>query len=225
MPTPRRIQLLFVEDAPDTVRLVETYLARYEGASFELIWKDNGPAAIREIESNPDIDLILMDYFLPGINGLETTRQLLERNCTIPIVFLTVNKDMDLVVEVMKLGVRDYIIKDDITSHVFPQTLVALYEKRRLQVEVEELEIRRSRLEAMQEMVVTITNEIAMPLEAMKGVIRELGEHAHAEKAQRYLSLIGENITRIEGKIEKLKNLREDKTVQYIKDIRMIDLS
>jgi hypothetical protein len=45
------------------------------------------------------------------------------------------------------------------------------------------------------------------------------------EKAVKYLGLMRENLERIELKMEKLKNLREDKTVQYIKDIRMIDLS
>jgi hypothetical protein len=41
----------------------------------------------------------------------------------------------------------------------------------------------------------------------------------------KYLSIIRDNINRIETTMQKLQNLKEDRTVQYIKDVKMIDLS
>lgn len=219
------INVLFVEDNVETVKLVEAYLQRFEGAEFRLIWKDGGASAIEELKRNKDIDIILMDYFLPGRNGLEVMRELTEKNITVPVVFLTVNRDMNLAVEVMKLGAEDYLIKDDIMSPVFPQTILGVVGKRRLKKEVSELEIKKRRLEAMQELIVGITNEITEPLTAMKDIVSTLMSRPMPEKAEKYLSLIKDNVDRIESKMDKLKNLKEDKTVQYIKDIKMIDLS
>ena len=225
MATKKHITVLLVEDNVDFAKLVKIYLSRFEDAEIEVLWKENGPEGIDEAVRNPLIDVILMDYFLPGMNGLEITRALKEREVDTPVVFLTVNKDMNLAVEVMKLGVRDYLVKEEISTPILPKTIMTVVEKRKFQKEVAELEIRQKRLEAMQEMIVGITGEISIPLQNMKGIVEELIRNGNSEKRAKYLAIIRENVERIESKMEKLINLKEDKTVQYIKDIKMIDLS
>jgi DNA-binding NarL/FixJ family response regulator len=225
MKSGNHITVLLVEDNLDFAKLVKIYLGRFEEAEIEVIWKENGPDGITEAVDNTAIDVILMDYFLPGMNGLEITRVLKEKNVDVPVVFLTVNKDMSLAVEVMKLGVRDYLVKEEISTPILPKTILTVVEKRKFQKEVAELEIRQKRLEAMQEMIVGITGEISSPLGAMKEIADALIKRGSSEKSAKYLWIIRENVERIESKMEKLLNLKEDKTVQYIKDIKMIDLS
>jgi CheY-like chemotaxis protein len=221
----KRITVLLVEDNLDFAKLVRIYLSRFQEAELQVIWKENGPDGIQEAASNPAIDVILMDYFLPGMNGLEITRALKEQNIDVPVVFLTVNKDMNLAVEVMKLGVRDYLVKEEISTPILPKTIMTVVEKRKFQKEVAELEIRQKRLEAMQEMIVGITGEINAPLGVMKEIAEKLIRQGSSEKSTKYLGIIRDNVERLESKVEKLVNLKEDKTVQYIKDIKMIDLS
>ena len=108
------IHVLLIEDNVDFAKLVRLYLGKYEEAQFEVTWKENGREGIEEAINNKDLEVILMDYFLPGLNGLEVTRTLQEKNVTTPVVFLTVNKDVNVDVEVMKLGVQDYIVKEEI---------------------------------------------------------------------------------------------------------------
>ncbi len=220
-----RIKVLLIEDNAAFAKLVQLYLDKYEEARVDVIWKDNGSDGIREAEQNKELDLILMDYFLPGINGLEVTKLLKEKNIDLPVIFLTVNKDMNLAVEVMKLGVEDYLVKEEISTPVLPKTIMSVVERRKFQREVAELEIRKKRLEAMQELVVGISSEITAPLSEMKQIVQDLMAKENSEKGIKYLGIIKDNVERIESKMEKLNNLREDKTVQYIKDIRMIDLS
>ncbi len=214
-----------MDDNPDTAKLVESFLNRIETASFRVVSKPDGPSAFQEVESNKNIDVIIMDYFLPGMNGLEVTKRLRGKNKHIPIVFLTVKKDMNLAVEALRLGVSDYLIKEDITSPLFPKAIQSVVEKQILHREVTERDIRKRRLEAMQEFVVSITNEITAPLVEMRVAVSHMLERDQSDKAAKYLSLIKENLDRLETKMEKLKNLKEDKTVQYIRDIKMIDLS
>lgn len=220
-----RITILHIEDNVDNARLAKAFLDRFEGGTFDIIWKEDGISGLEEATRNPNIDLILMDYFLPGMNGLEVTRVLKEKKIETPVVFLTVNKETSIAVEVMKLGVADYLLKEDITSHYFPQTLMGVVEKRRLHHEVSKLDVKKRRLEAMQELVIGISSEITEPLGTMKSLVDQLIKQSGPEKAVKYLTLMKENIDRLEVKMEKLKNLKEDKTVQYIKDIRMIDIS
>ena len=96
--------ILLVEDNPDFAQLVELFLRRHQGTNFIVHWSPDGVAALKELGEHPEIDLILMDYFLPGRNGLEVTRAIRERGITVPVVFLTVNKDFDLAVEVLETG-------------------------------------------------------------------------------------------------------------------------
>jgi CheY-like chemotaxis protein len=225
MTNAKPVLVLLVEDNVDFAKLVRIYLSRFDEAQFEVIWKENGSEGIEEAVRNKDIDVILMDYFLPGLNGLEITKALKERNIDAPVIFLTVNKDMNLAVEVMKLGVQDYLVKEEISTPILPKTILSVVEKKKFQREIAELEIRQKRLEAMQEMVVGITNEISGPLKTMKDLIETLIERGLPEKAAKYLAIMRDNVQRIESKMEKLINLKEDKTVQYIKDIKMIDIS
>lgn len=219
------INVLLIEDNAAFAKLVKLYLDKYEEAKIEVLWKDNGSEGIEEAERNKEIDVILMDYFLPGINGLEVTKVLKEKNIDRPVIFLTVNKDMNLAVEVMKLGVEDYLVKEEISTPVLPKTIMSVVEKRKFQLEVAELEIRKKRLEAMQELIVGISAEVTSPLKSMKEAVELLLRKENSEKGVKYLGIIKDNVVRIEAKMEKLHNLKEDKTVQYIKDIRMIDLS
>jgi nitrogen-specific signal transduction histidine kinase len=127
--------------------------------------------------------------------------------------------------EVMKLGVQDYLVKEEISTPILPKTILTVVEKKKFQKEVAELEIRQKRLEAMQEMIVGITGEISTPLGNMMEIADALIKRGTSEKSSKYLWIIRENVERIESKMEKLLNLKADTTVQYIKDIKMIDLS
>jgi nitrogen-specific signal transduction histidine kinase len=123
------------------------------------------------------------------------------------------------------MGVKDCLLKEDITTHVFPQSLLRIVEKNRLIQELAELEIKQRRLEAMQEIVLGISSKISEPLEDMNNIITSLEQYTIPEKTAKYVKLIKDNVERMRLKLEKLRNLKEDKTVKYIRDIKMIDLS
>jgi response regulator of citrate/malate metabolism len=219
------INVLFVDDDEEAIKFVEVVLRKVEEFRFHIIARNSGEAALRELESNSQVNLIIMDYFLPGVNGFDTAKIIFDKKYNIPIVFLTVNRDMNVAIEAMKLGVADYILKEDLNNAFFVQTILGVLRKQKLLRELSELEVKKKRLEALQEIVIGITGEVEQPLRAMKRILDVLAEQGVDEKNLRYLKLMKDNVERIEQRIDRLKNLKDDKTVQYIKDIKMIDLS
>lgn len=218
-------KVLLIEDNPDFAKLVDLFLKKHEPERFSVTWKENGQQALAELSRNASYDVILMDYFLPGQNGLEITRALQDKMIRIPVIFLTVNKDFDLAVEVMKLGIEDYLVKEEISTPVLPKTILSVIERQKLKEQLTSLEISQKRLEAIEELVAKITQELRLPLDAMREIVNELVKNHADDNLKTYLTIIRDNLLRIEKKIVKLKELKTDKTVVYIKDIKMFDLS
>jgi FixJ family two-component response regulator len=219
------IRVLCISGNERDAKHMREHLSKFEGARFEIIWQESGEHALEYLGNQPAVEIIVTDDALPGMSGIEFTRKLKEQKNDIPVVFLTGSKDVNLAVEVMRMGVKDYLQKEDITSRVFPQSLLKIVEKKRLRQELTKLEIKQKRLEAMQEIVVSISNKISEPLEDMNRIVKSFEQYNIPEKAAKYLIMIKDNVVRMQSKLEKLKNLKEDKTVKYIRDIKMIDLS
>ncbi len=219
------INILMIEDNDDFGKLVELYLSEHPDYVFNLVWEKSGEDGLKEFEANSNYHVILMDYNLPGMNGVEVTSALVQRGITVPIVFITVNRDFNLAVETMKLGVEDFLVKEEISTPVLPRTIVSVLERVRLRQQLSALEISSQRIEAIQELVLGISQDLVTPLDAMKKNVDVLMQSRIATDMRMYLRIISENVERMQIKLSRLKSLKEDKTVQYIKNIRMIDIS
>jgi two-component system, sensor histidine kinase and response regulator len=220
-----QIRVLYIDKNEEDGQSLVNFLAKVESARIETLWQASAEKALEYLSQPNEVDVIVTDDILSGMNGIEFIRTMKDLKYDTPIVFLTSSNDINLAVEVMHLGVKDYLLKEDIFSHIFPQSLLRIVEKNRLRQELLQLEIKQKRLEAMQEIVVGISDKISKPLEEMNKLLATVDESSVPEKAVKFLKLIKENIERMQKKLEKLRNLKEDKTVKYIRDIKMIDLS
>lgn len=68
-------------------------------------------AALERIRSHGGYDVVLLDYLMPGVHGLEGVRQAVEANAPSPVVLISGNITRDKVNEAMAIGVRGYIPK------------------------------------------------------------------------------------------------------------------
>ena len=172
MSLPPPIHLLFIDDDTSYMAVAQHLLSKYQGRTFEILWKQNGQEGMAVLERNPGIELVLMDYYLPDVNGLEVTRQIREKKLDIPIIFLTSNRDFRLAIEGMKYGVEDYLVKDEAVDSVLPRTIVNILERVKLKKRIaEQLKtdlIARKRTDAIREVVVTVCHEFNNPLAAIK---------------------------------------------------------
>lgn len=114
---PSDIDILVVDDEKDVVEVVGHFL---EEEGYTVLSAHDGEEALEKATS--DIDLIVLDIMLPGVDGYEVCRKLRSRVETegIPIIFLSAKTEEEDQIEGLMLGGDDYL-----TKPVSPQVLVA----------------------------------------------------------------------------------------------------
>ena len=98
--------ILAVDDEPS---VLESFCVALED-DYRIIPVSNGGAALKALETN-NIDLVLLDIMMPGMDGIETLRRMKEADPDVDVIMVTVKKDAESAVTCMKLGARDYICK------------------------------------------------------------------------------------------------------------------
>jgi DNA-binding response OmpR family regulator len=98
--------ILIVEDEPSIAEVVSLYLRR---AGFQVQVLSDGKAALASMERQMP-DLLILDIMLPGIDGLEITRWLRDRN-DVPIIMLTARRAETDRIAGLEMGADDYVVK------------------------------------------------------------------------------------------------------------------
>ena len=99
--------ILIVEDEPKMLRLLELNLADDGYTTRTASTAENG----LKVLAADQIDLVLSDFKLPGMNGLEFLQALKRANAAIPVVMMTAYGTVESAVEAMKQGASDYVLK------------------------------------------------------------------------------------------------------------------
>ncbi len=98
--------ILLVEDEVELGRLV---LRELESAGFDVRWAQDGLAAM-ELSAAEPADLVILDWMLPGVDGLEVLRRLRQAS-PVPVLMLTARaEEVDRVIG-LELGADDYLTK------------------------------------------------------------------------------------------------------------------
>lgn len=104
------LRILLLEDVPTDAELAEEAL-REAGLSFTARRVDTREAFVRALEEfKPDI--VLADYKLPAFDGGSAVEMVRQQYPTVPVVMVTGAMGDDKAVELLKLGARDYVLKD-----------------------------------------------------------------------------------------------------------------
>ena len=213
--TPKAVHVLLVDDDITFAKLVQVILKRFQKRTFVTIWKDSIEGALSEIAQNNEIDVILMDYNFPTSNGLEFCLQLDQMGRFIPIIFLTGYRDFKLAVEAMKLGVEDYLLKEDLNEVYLPRTILSILDRVHLRKHKQAIEKRlamaESRAQAIRELVVTVCHEFNNPLAAIK-ISFDLLQRQTLETARPEVMKSFENhFNTIDSEIKRLRDLNFEK--------------
>ena len=94
----------------DEVEFTEVLSKRMETRGVDVDTAANGPEALEKAR-NSSYDAIILDLSMPGMDGIETLRRLLEAKPELQIILLTGKATLQKGVEAMKLGAVDFLEK------------------------------------------------------------------------------------------------------------------
>ena len=102
-------KVLIVEDDPMVAMINEQYIKRNK--NFELVGKcSNGSSALDFLDNN-DVDLHILDVYMPKMDGFETLRRVRNKKITVDAIMVTAANDRASLEEALHLGVVDYLVK------------------------------------------------------------------------------------------------------------------
>jgi len=103
----RAVRLLLVDDE---ARFVETLSKRLAARGFEVEGAIGGPQALELLDARP-FDVVLLDMWMPGMDGLEVLKTIRRLHPAVKVVLVSGNASINAAVEGIRLGATHYLLK------------------------------------------------------------------------------------------------------------------
>lgn len=110
----KSLTLLCVEDNK-TTQLI--YNSIFEDLVKNIVYANNGEEGYQKF-SNENIDLIISDYDMPVLNGIDMIKKIRESNKEIPIILVSAIQDVDVIVHALQLNVNNFLKKPIVAIEV-----------------------------------------------------------------------------------------------------------
>lgn len=217
------MKVLITDDDIVNRQVLETKIRswKYISRSF-----DNGQSLLDAVEKLDEPLLIILDWMMPGLDGLEVCKKLrsLPLSPFIYIIMLTSKSETKDIVMGLDAGANDYLSK--------PVDSTELHARIKAGARVLELEEKIMKLqyeEAMVQLAVTASHEINNPLTYLLGNLQliqlEAARHNLPEDLLRKIKAMEEGATRIRDIVTKLSQLKHIKPKAYMAGLKMLDLN
>ncbi len=102
------MKVLVVDDSP----VIRCLIARaLESLGIRRILQANDGTEALELMQANQVALVISDYFMPKLDGLELTKTIRAQHADLPIIMVSIVDSREKIIEVVKAGVSDYLIK------------------------------------------------------------------------------------------------------------------
>jgi DNA-binding NtrC family response regulator len=95
----------------DEMPFVDTMSKRLKKRDTTVIPAYSGPEALECLKQHNDIEVIILDVKMPGMDGIETLRMIKQKYPLVEVIMLTGHATVETGIEGMKLGAFDYLLK------------------------------------------------------------------------------------------------------------------
>ena len=215
-------RIMLVDDDYDVVEMNRSFL---EGLDYTVLCAYDGEECLEKL-AKEEVDLLILDIRLPGIDGFEVCRRLRANPHTnrLGIIMLTAKKAVKDKVTGLEVGADDYLTK----PFDMPELLARVKAQLRLK-ELQEKLIEMEKVATIGQMAITLSHEINNPLTSIIWHIRLLQEEFKStqnvpESSLVSLETIIEDAHRIEEVLKRLRQISKPVVTDYTSDAKMIDL-
>lgn len=212
--------ILFIEDSPLAVSMMRNALAESEGGSLKL---ESAGALSEGLDrlGQGDVDLVLLDLFLPDSSGLDTFERTQDAAPDVPIVVFTGNDDQAAAIKAVRAGAQDYLVKGDMSAAALVRVIRYGIERKRSERE----RLRREKLEGVLEMAGASCHELNQPIQVISGrselLLMQVPE---GDPMRKHVRAIKQQVDRIAEITMKLNNITRYETRDYIRGVKIIDI-
>jgi CheY-like chemotaxis protein/anti-sigma regulatory factor (Ser/Thr protein kinase) len=193
---------------------------------------ENGKKAFEIFSHNPKaFDMVVTDYIMPEMDGLELTRKIRyesgERD--IPILVLSSSSDEITKIDLFKVGASDYLVKPFIREELLARLMVHLEERlltKRLKDNIKELKASQKKVEDIsndrRELLHVLCHDLANPLASIIGVLDllELADE-ESEGLRNDIETVANNGLQIIEFVRELRALEDGKIKLELKSVNL----
>jgi DNA-binding NarL/FixJ family response regulator len=138
LPPPNELRLLLVDDnASFRSGLRRSLLCLEAPPRYISVEADSGDTAIEQLKTNA-VDCVLLDFKMPGGDGLHWLGQILHTSPETAVIMITGNGDEETAVAALKAGASDYLVKGSVTPHALEKAVLNAVEKSRMRAKLQE---------------------------------------------------------------------------------------
>jgi DNA-binding NtrC family response regulator len=101
-------KVLLVDDEREFVAILTQRLTK---RNCSVTFAHNGNDALAQLEEDKDIEVVILDVKMPGVDGIETLKLIKEKWPLVEVIMLTGHSTIDSAIHAIKLGAYDYILK------------------------------------------------------------------------------------------------------------------
>ena len=166
-------KILIIDDDEGLVHFLSRFFSKLGN---DVTFSTDGPSAL-DMLSREQFDLILLDYKMPGLNGLDTLRQIRKSQVKTPVIIMTAYGTTETAIEAMKLGAYDYLLKP--------------FDREELRrIATDALEVNRLMKE-----IVSLPSEPARVSFSPREVARIVGSHRKMQEVYKLIGQVAEKAT------------------------------
>lgn len=228
------LKVLTVDDEPHIcsgiVRVLEKFTLNFpdieEPVNFEIDTANNGETALEKINQNKP-DILLLDYKLPDINGMDVLDRIEAKNNTITTIMITAFASLQVAVNAIKTGAFDFIPKP-FTPEELRNVISKAAQNLILGRHVKKLEEEKRKIRF--QFISVLGHELKAPLSAIEGYLYMFKDRALGESLNDYDSIINRCLVRTEGMRKLILDILETTKIEagtrqrIIQDINICNL-
>ena len=105
------MKILLVDDS-STMRRIQANTLNSLGYN-DLVQAEDGADALKKLKENPDVNLVLLDWNMPNMNGLDCLKAIKADGTTkaIPVMMVTSEAEKTKIIEAVQAGASNYLVK------------------------------------------------------------------------------------------------------------------
>lgn len=134
----------FIMLVDDEVPFVETITKRLQKRELTVITALSGDEALERLAENRNLDVVILDVKMPGLDGIETLREMKKIYPRIEVIMLTGHATIETAIEGMKLGAYDYLMKPCDIDQLMTKVEEATRKKREHEEKIREAKVKEA---------------------------------------------------------------------------------